>query len=146
MKTLLTILMLLLPSMAIAADGDAINGASVTKGSYSSSAWVFCDGKVEADANTCAEFDLQADGRGMPDYMIFSLDLATSCTAGYQVIINGHTTTGLAATHAWGTLSAADTSLVITNPTHRFIAGVTTDAGCATTGLVVNLVLYYEKK
>jgi hypothetical protein len=144
MKTLLTILFLLLPVSAWATDGDHINGAEVTRGSYSSSAFVFCDTKIEASDNVCAEFDLQASGRGMPDYIIVSLETATSCTAGYQITVNGATTTGGTA-HAWGILNAAYTSLVITTPVHRFLSGVTVDAGCATTGLHANIVLYYER-
>jgi len=143
-KTLLVTLLTLLPSVAWGADGDSINGAEVTKGAYYSSAYVFCDTKVAASANTCAEFDLNASGRGMPSYTILSLESATSCAAGYQVTVNGHTTTGGTA-HAWGVLNAADTSLRIDGPTHRFLAGVTVDTDCATTGLHANIVLYYRR-
>jgi len=148
MKTLLTILLLLVPGVAWGTDGDSINGAETSLGSFGTAAFVFCDGKIAASADTCSEFDLQSSGRGMPDYVILSLDSANNCDAGYQVIVNGATTTGGTA-HAWGTLDVTNTALVITTPTHRFLAGVTTDAGCDAsggTGLTVNMVLYFRKR
>ena len=146
MKTLLTVLLMLLPGVAWGADGDHIDGAEVTRGAYYSAAFVFCDKKLEASENACAEFDLQTAGRGMPDYIIFSIDSATNCTAGYQVTINGTTLTGGTA-HAWGVVNSADSSLRIDGPVHRFIAGVTVDAGCdtAATGLTANMALHYRR-
>jgi hypothetical protein len=147
MKTLLAILLLLFPVVAWATDGDPLNGAAVTRGSFEGVPFVFCDAKVEASANTCAEFDLQTAGRGMPDYILFSLDSATNCTAGYSVVVNGHTLTGLSGPHAWTTLNATNSAARIDGPVHRFIAGVTVDAGCdtAATGLTVNMILYFRK-
>jgi hypothetical protein len=142
MKTLLMTLMLLLPGVSWAADGDPLNGAAVTRGSYESAPFIFCDAKAAASDDVCDEFDLQATGRGMPDYMIFSLDSVAGCDAGYQVIIQGATTTA-GTDHTWGTLDVTNTSLVITTPTHRFFSGDTTDAGC--TDLTVNLVLHFRK-
>ena len=147
---LLIALLLALPAYTLAADGDRItSGANTTvnadNGAYWSAAYIFCDGHVAADGDTCAEFDLNATGLGMPHHILFSLDLATSCTAGYQVVVNGHTTTALTAAHTWGTLNAADTALIINSPVHRFIAATTIDTGCATTGLTVNMTFFYAR-
>lgn len=142
-KILLTALLLLFYGSAWAADGDELAGASTTKGSFDCHGFIFCDAKAAADDDVCAEFDLQSSTgpRGMPDYIILSLDAVAGCDAGYQVVVNGATTTG-GADHAWGTLDVTNTALVIATPVHRFLSGDTTDAGC--TDLTVNMVLCFE--
>jgi hypothetical protein len=142
MKTLLMTLLLLLPGVSWAADGDPLNGASVTRGSYESAAFIFCDAKAAADDDVCAEFDLQTSGRGMPDYILLSLDSVAGCDAGYQVVIQGATTTA-GTDQTWTTLNATNTSARIEGPVHRFLSGDTTDAGC--TDLTVNMVLHFRK-
>ena len=144
MKTLLTLLAtILLAPAAWGADGDQLNGAEVTKGTYSSRTVIFCDTKTSA-SSTCDEFDLQAAGFGMPAFFLISRDTTTGCTGNATVAINGQTTTG-GTEHVITTLDDTTTAVQITGPHHRFIdadlSGVT-----ACTDLDVHLTLFYLKE
>jgi hypothetical protein len=143
MKIILALFMLLIASPAWTADGDSLGGATTNYGSYKSSAYKFCDGKVAADPDSCSEFDLASKGGGTAKFAIFNLDSVVGCAGGYKVEIYGRTTTG-GAQHLWGTLDVDTTSLRVDGPTHRFIDAITVDTGCSGAGLSVNMVLYYE--
>ena len=152
MKTLLTILFLLLPVVAWAADGDEVDSGTVdvTKGSgsFESKTYILCDGVLGSDA-ACDEFDLQTIG--MPDYFIFSRDAVDSdCTGDVTVTINGQTTTG-GTEHAITVLNDATTSQRVEGPRNRFIdATLTNVAGCedgaGDTGVDVNMTIFFERK
>ena len=152
-KLILLVAALTLPFSALAADGDAITDANTTtnqgNGAYWSTAYVFCDKKLAASPNTCAEFDLNAKGIGMPAAFVVSIDSHTNCDPGYDIDIRGTTLSGGTEQHLWGTINATTSSLQVTGPVHRFLVGTTTDAGCsvagANTGLTANIVLYYKR-
>ena len=143
MKTLILLLSLLAFS-AHATDGDVITAAvDVSKGSFYSVSFAFCDTKLAANS-TCAEFDLNVAGRGMPDYMIFSRDAEVGCIADPTIAINGQTVSG-GTEHVIGTLSDSATSIRIQGPRKRFIdADITDNANC--TDLTVNLTLFFLKR
>ena len=147
-RTLL-VAVLLLSVPAWADDGDPLTGASTAKnmdgGAMWSAAFVFCEAKIAADS-TCDEFDLEAHG-GTPTHFVVSIDSANNCTAGYDVDLIGHTTSG-GDPHVWTTVDALISSQQVTGPTHRFLSGSITSAGCDLTGgpgLTAHIVLFYDR-
>ena len=151
MKSLVVLLTALwVPFQAVATDGDAITGADVSKGSFSSSSFVLCDGVLEADSS-CDEFDLNIAGRGMPDFLIISRDAVDSdCSGNVTITINGQTTAG-GTEHAITFLNDTNTSRYIAGPRNRFIdADLTNQTGCddggTDTGVTVNMTLFFRTK
>ena len=153
MKTLLAILLLLIPGTAWGADGDKIaneGAVDVTKGSFYSHTFILCDGVLGSDA-ACDEFDMNQVDAGMPDWFIFSRDAVDGdCTGNVTVTVNGQTASA-GTEHAIVVLNDTTTSARVEGPRKRYIdATLTNVAGCeddaTDSGITVNMTFFFWKR
>ena len=140
--------LLLLPALAFGADGDAWSGfVAKDQGQWRTEGYLICDGKLAADT-TCAEFDLIADTvGGFPAFYVVAIDaIIGSCSGTPEFQLQGSHKTAGTLTNLGPQLTEAGIDAHQFQAMHQFLkVALTDDAGCATTGNDISLVLYYER-
>ena len=135
-------------------DGCQTTSIGWPQGDWQIMAFHLCEEKRDAETS-CAtadsvadpDFDLVADAVGIPQRVQFSIDTATTCTAGTVTIIGRNMSNG--DDHIIGTLSVLAggvDSLVVSEWRHQFVtATIAGLAGCVNDTFNVAMRLYYIK-
>ena len=135
-------------------DGCQTTTPSNPQGDWQIMAFHLCEEKRDAETS-CAtagevadpDFDLVADAVGIPQRVQFSIDDATTCTAGTVAIIGRNVSNG--DDHLIGTLEVGVgnvDSIIVSEWRHQFVTAVIADlAGCVNDTFNVGMRLYYAK-
>ena len=135
-------------------DGCQTTTPSNPQGDWQIMAFHLCEEKTDGDTS-CAtagsvadpDFDLVADAVGIPQRVQFSIDDATTCTAGTVTIIGRNTSNG--DDHTIGTLSVLAggvDSIIVSEWRHQFVtATIAGLLGCTANTFNVAMRLYYTK-
>jgi len=122
MKYVYIILISLLASIALGADGD-----KATTGSQAAQSFILCDGATTSD-RTCTEFDVLAKTGRLVSEMQFSIEVDTGCDATALVAISVGNQSG-GAVDLLGNLSQAAPTFYTDAQTFRFISATTSGTG-----------------